>query len=128
MRFAKTVFTISGVYGLLIMTPQFFLEKGGPSPELHYGFVGAVFAWQLTSLIIARDPARYRPIMLASGLGKLIFGTAVFSLWMAARVPAFLLVFVAIDLGFVALFLEAWRRVKPQRERYARTASTVTLG
>ena len=110
MVFARRVFATSGIYGVLIMTPQFFLENGSPNPELYYGFVGAVFAWQLTSLIIARDPARYRPIMLPSGLGKLIFSVAVLALWAAGRVPAFLLMFVAIDLTFAALFLESWRR------------------
>lgn len=112
MRFAKTVFTISGIYGTLIMAPQFFVPFGGTNPELYYGFVGAVFAWQLASLVIARDPARYRPIMLPSGLGKLIFSVAVVALWAAGRVPAFMLVFVAIDLSFVALFLESFRRTE----------------
>jgi hypothetical protein len=110
VRFAKAVFNVSGIYGVLIMAPQFFLEKGSPNPELYYGFVGAVFAWQLASLIIARDPARFRPIMLPSGLGKLIFSAAVAALWSAGRAPAFLLVFAAIDVAFAALFLESWRR------------------
>ena len=110
MDFAKRVFTTSGVYGVLIMTPQFFLEPRTSTPELYYGFVGAVFAWQLASLVIARDPARYRPIMLPSGLGKVIFSVAVLWLWALGRVPAFLLAFVAIDLAFAALFLESWRR------------------
>jgi hypothetical protein len=114
--FARRVFTTSGVYGLLIMTPQFFLEPRTSTPELYYGFVGAVFAWQLTSLIIARDPARYRPIMLPSGLGKLIFSVAVLGLWTAGRVPAYLLTFVAIDLAFAVLFLKSWRRTGAVKE------------
>lgn len=116
MNFARRVFLTSGIYGVAIMVPQFFLEPGGPNPELYYGFVGAVFAWQLASLIIARDPRRYRAIMLPSGLGKTIFGVAVFALWTAGRVPAFLLAFVAIDLGFAALFLESWRRCGAPKE------------
>jgi hypothetical protein len=116
VEFAKRVFTTSGVYGLLIMTPQFFREPGAAAPELYYGFVGAVFAWQVTSFIIARDPARYRPIMLPSGLGKLIFSVAALALWAAGRVPAYLLAFVAIDLAFAALFLESWRRTGAPKE------------
>ena len=116
MDFARRVFRTSGVYGVLIMAPQFFLENGSPNPELYYGFVGAVFAWQLASLVIADDPVRFRPIMPLSGLGKLIFSVAVLALWAAGRAPAFLLVFVAIDLTFAALFLESWRRTGASME------------
>ena len=113
MGFARRVFLSSGLYGVLIMAPQFFLPYGGTNPEMYYGFVGAVFAWQLTSLLIAREPARLRPVMLPSGLGKAIFGAAVVALWAQGRAPAFLLAFAAIDVLFALLFLEAWRRTRP---------------
>ena len=112
MSFARRVFATSGVYGLILMTPQFFLDPG-PRPELHYGFVGAVFAWQLASLFIAGDPLRYRPIMPVSGLGKVVFSVAALALVGQGRAPAFLLGFAAIDLLLAALFLVAWRRTRP---------------
>jgi hypothetical protein len=32
-------------------------------PEFYYGFVGVATTWQVTFLIIRRDPKRYRPLM-----------------------------------------------------------------
>ena len=81
MTFAKWVFTIGGLFGLVMIAPLFFLEdqmaamSGSPMthPENYYGFVGVTFAWQLVYLVIGRNPAPYRPIMLLGALGKLIF-------------------------------------------------------
>jgi len=42
--------------------------------EYFYGFVGVGLAWQITFLIIARDPARFRPIMIGGILEKVLFG------------------------------------------------------
>jgi hypothetical protein len=50
MKFAKLVFTIAGVYGILVILPQYFLEaKNGRDfpppinhPEYYYGFIGVV--------------------------------------------------------------------------------------
>lgn len=55
MKFAKWVYRIAGIYGLLILTPQYFLEtKNGidfpPAinhPEYYYGFIGVALAWQV---------------------------------------------------------------------------------
>jgi hypothetical protein len=65
MRFARWVFLIAGIYGLLVVTPQYFMEgviarTTGPitHPEYFYGFVGVVVAFQLVFLVVARDPIR----------------------------------------------------------------------
>ncbi len=42
-------------------------------PEFYYGFVGLALVWQIAFFIIASDPARYRPIMLAAIPEKFIF-------------------------------------------------------
>ena len=68
MNFAKWVFLLAGIYGLLVVTPQFFLEQrvnrdyppAITHPEYFYGFAGVALAWQVAFLIISRDPARYR--------------------------------------------------------------------
>ena len=54
MTFAKWVFTIAGIYGFLVVTPLFFLEKqmappgqAMTNPESYYGFAGVAFAFQI---------------------------------------------------------------------------------
>lgn len=113
MTFARRVFLTTGIYGILILVPQFFVPTANPQPELYYGFLGAVLAWNLTYLLIARDPARYRPLMLLGSLGKTNFAIAATVLWILGRSPAFLVAFAAIDAVFVALYLESWRRTAP---------------
>jgi hypothetical protein len=121
MAFARRVFLAAGVYGLLVMTPQFFLEaqtsRDYPPaithPEFYYGFVGTVFAWQLLFVAISRDPARYRPLMLVALIEKAAFAIPVPLLYLQGRVPAILLVFAGIDGLLFLLFLESWRRTRP---------------
>jgi hypothetical protein len=67
VRMARRIFTISAIYGLIILLPLYFAEPmmakaGGPvsHPELLYGFVGAA-CFQLVYWTIGRDPLRYRP-------------------------------------------------------------------
>ena len=71
--FARRVFQVAGIYGLIVMLPQYFLEQrigrdAPPAithPEYFYGFIGVVVAWQLCFLAIARDPVRLRlPVQL----------------------------------------------------------------
>ena len=72
MTFAKRLYLIAGIFGLIVLVPQYFMEaKTGRDfpppithPEFYYGFVGAAVAWQLVYLIISKDPVRYRPIMI----------------------------------------------------------------
>ena len=78
MRFAKTVFTIAGVWGVLVLTPLYFiageLGRRYPPPFTHldfyYGFVGVALAWQVAFLMIGRDPIRLRPMMIPAMLEK----------------------------------------------------------
>ena len=67
VKFARWVFLLAGIIGLIEVTPMFFLENkigiGLPPPithpEFYYGFVVIVLAWQIAFLIISRDPERY---------------------------------------------------------------------
>ena len=121
MTFARWVFTIGGLFGLIMIAPLFFLEDqmarmgGGPisHPENYYGFVGVTFAWQLVYLVIGRNPAPYRPIMLLGALGKVIFGVAVWTLALQGRTPMTVAYVSSPDLVWAALFVVAWFRTKP---------------
>jgi hypothetical protein len=72
MRFAKWMFLLAGVSGILLVVPPYFLERQTgedypPSithPEYYYGFFGVTLAWQVMFLVIATDPVRYRRAML----------------------------------------------------------------
>ena len=118
MKFARRVFFIAGVYGLIVLAPQYFLEtKTGHDfppaithPEYYYGFVGVALVFQLVFLIIARDPARYRAMMVPSILEKASFGVAAVVLYLQDRIPVLVLSFAAIDLLLGALFVVAYAK------------------
>lgn len=124
MRFAKRLFFVAGVYGLIVLLPQYFLEhKVGldypppiSHPEFYYGFIGTAVAWQILFLVIARDPYRYRAAMLAAVVEKASFGIAVAVLFLQNRVPSSLLVFGVIDMLFGVMFLVAYARTKQKSD------------
>jgi len=94
MRFAKWTFIIAGIYGILVTLPLFFQEAAFgrdypppiTHPEFYYGFAGVVLAWQLAFLVIGRDPARFRPMMLPAILEKAT-GIALIALYTQGRAP-----------------------------------------
>ena len=118
MNFARRVFLIAGIYGLIVLLPQYFLEarigRDTPPPITHpeyfYGFIGIAIAWQLVFLIISRDPARYRPIMLAAIVEKASFGIAAIALFANERLRTQMLGAGIIDLALGALFVIAYLR------------------
>jgi hypothetical protein len=116
MKLARWIFTIAGVYGIAVIAPLYFAE--GPiaqndppaitHPEFFYGFVGVTLAWQLVFLLIARNPVRYRPLMLVSVLEKLAYGVPAIALFMQQRVKSLTLTFGCLDLLLGALFVLAF--------------------
>src|SRR5262245_9968257 len=124
MKFVERVFFIAGVYGLLVLLPQYFLEgKTGRDfpppithPEFYYGFVGVAVAWQVLFLILAKNPQRYHLMIIPAILEKLSFGVPVMVLSAQQRVGATMLVAGILDLMFGALFVVAYLKVAKQRE------------
>jgi hypothetical protein len=118
-RFARRVYLFAGIYGLVVMLPQYFMEerigRDTPPPITHpehfYGFIGVVIAWQLAFLVIARDPARFRALMPVTVLEKLVFAVPVLILYAQGRVAASVLPFAAIDLVLGTLFFLSYRRL-----------------
>jgi hypothetical protein len=118
MQFAKRVYLVAGVLGLLLTVPPLFMEGmevrfGEPAvnhPELYYGFLVVVLAWQLVYLAIGMDPVRLRPMMLLAAFAKGTVVVTYVALWAAGRIPPRWLGFAAFDGTFVVLFLMAYRR------------------
>jgi hypothetical protein len=124
MKFARRVFFGAGIYGLLVLLPQYFMEgKTGRDfpppithPEFYYGFLGVAAAWQVLFLILARDPRRFYPLMIPAILEKLSFGIAVAVLYARQRVGAMMLGAGMIDLILAALFAAAYLQVSSRGE------------
>jgi hypothetical protein len=118
MRFARWVFLLAGVSGILMVVPPYFLEaKTGlddpppiTHPEYYYGFFGVTLAWQFLFLVIASDPVRYRPAMLPAMLEKASFAFAIPLLYGAGRVAAVWLGFASLDATWFVLFVVAYLR------------------
>jgi hypothetical protein len=116
MKFAKVVFWAAGIWGFLVMTPLYFMfdligRKDPPAithPGFYYGFVGVGLAWQIAFLVIARDPVRFRPMMLPSVVEKFSYGVAVVVLVMQGRMHGSDLTFAGTDLLLGVLFVAAY--------------------
>lgn len=123
MLFARWVFRVAGVYGLLMLLPQYFLAeqfgRDNPPPlthlEFYYGFVGIAAAWQIAFLIIGQDPLRYRPLMIAAILEKATFSIAAFVLFAQGKLATAMLAAGGIDFVLGGLFAAAFWRTKPPR-------------
>lgn len=115
--FARRVFLVAGLYGIVALAPQYFVELGLPTlierPEHFYGFIGVALAWQVIFLIVASDVMRYRPLMLAGVLEKLSFGAAVAILYSVDRVSIGVLLAGTLDLVLGALFVAAFIATRP---------------
>jgi hypothetical protein len=124
MKFARTVFLVAGVWGVLVIAPLFFIfhliGTQDPPPVTHagfyYGFATTALAWQIAFFVIASDPRRLRPLMIPSFFEKLFYVTAVVVLYLQGRIRVPDLALGGIDLLFGISFLAAFFRVKEEAE------------
>jgi hypothetical protein len=120
MRFARITFLVAGIYGLVGLTPLYFLEGliGRQTPpaithvEFYYGFIGVALAWQVVFLVIASDPVRYRPMMLPSILEKIAYGIAVIVLLLQHCIAASSFAISVVDWIFAVLFAISFARTQ----------------
>jgi hypothetical protein len=116
MKFAKIVFWIAAIWGVLILTPLYFIfdmiSRNDPPPITHpafyYGFVSVALAFQVAFIVIARDPVRLHPMMIPSVLEKFGYGGTLLVLYLQNRLHPQDLALGGIDLLFGALFLAAF--------------------
>jgi hypothetical protein len=119
MRFAKFVFRLAGIWGLLVIAPLYFafdyIGKKDPPPITHpgffYGFIGVALAWQVAFLFIASDPVRYRPLILPCLIEKTSYVIAVVVLVSQARMRQSELVFAGTDSLLGILFIIAYFKI-----------------
>lgn len=112
MRFARSVFLLAAIYGLIVTTPLLFMEQkigrdtppAVTHPEFFYGFAILVIAWQIVFVIISRDPIRFRPLMLVGIVEKCSFVIPVPILFALGRVSMQILGFALIDALLLVLF------------------------
>lgn len=113
MKFAKYVFYAAGIYGLIVLAPQYFLEEktGLDYPpaithaEYYYGFIGVALAFQIVFLIIGGNPSKYRAMMIPSIIEKFSFAIAVVALYLQNRVAPMMLGAGLIDMALGVLFV-----------------------
>jgi hypothetical protein len=121
MKFARVVFLIAGIYGLIVLAPGYFFEQAIgretpppiTHPEFFYGFLGVALAWQFLFLFIAHNPVRYRPMMIPSILEKLSYAIAVIVLLKQHRISISTFDLGMVDLVFTVLFVVSFFKVRP---------------
>ncbi len=115
MRFARLVFRIAGIWGILVVTPLYFLydtvgQQYPPPvthPDFYYGFVSVTLAWQVAFLLMGTDPIRFRPLMIAAILEKVGYLATLSTLYLQGRLQFGQLVVVSPDAIFGLLFVAA---------------------
>jgi hypothetical protein len=120
MKFAKVVFWVAAIWGVLSITPLYFLfevigRKDPPPithPGFYYGFVGTALAWQLVFFVIARDPVRHRPLMIPSIFEKFSYVGALVTLVSESRTHSNDLIFAVVDGLLGILFMIAFFKTK----------------
>jgi hypothetical protein len=127
LRFARWLFLIAGVYGLLATISLYFTEiRTGidypppvTHPEFFYGFAGVTAAWQVLFLIISRNPIHYRAIMPVCALEKAAMLVIILILLPQGRFPANWYPAAAIDIALGVLFLIAFFRLSREQRSAA---------
>ena len=122
MKFAKRVFLVAGIYGLVVVLPMYFMEaKTGREyppaithPEFYYGFIGVTLACQVLFLVLSTNPIRYRPMMIPAILEKVGFVIAAAVLFLQNRIPTPALIGASIDLLLAVLFVLAYLKTPSQ--------------
>ena len=120
MKFAKIVFWVAGIWGLLVLIPLFFIfdsiSRNDPPPITHpgfyYGFASVALAFQFVFIIIAHDPMRFRPIIIPSVFEKLSYATALVVLYLQHRIHAADLLFAGTDFVLGLLFIAAFFKTR----------------
>src|SRR5262245_33900149 len=127
MKFARNVYILAGLWGFIVLIPIFWLvDISGhhyvppPAyPQFFYGFLMVAMAWQLAFLIIGSNPARFRPVMIATIIEKFGFVAVVAVLFARARIPAIEAQAAIPDFLLGILFVVAFMKTRIAGKRVA---------
>ena len=116
MKFARIVFCAAGIWGVLILTPLFFIfssiGRNDPPPITHpgfyYGFATVGLAFQFVFIVIATDPVRFRPVIIPAVFEKMSYAAAMTTLYCQLRIHAADLVIAGADFLFGLMFVAAF--------------------
>jgi hypothetical protein len=116
MKFARIVFWSAAIWGVLVLTPLYFMfdliGRQDPPPITHpafyYGFISVGLAFQFAFIVIAIDPVRLRAMMIPSVLEKFGYGATLLVLFVQNRLHPQDLALGGIDVLFGVLFLAAF--------------------
>jgi hypothetical protein len=125
MRFAKVVFIAAGVWGIVVLTPLYFLidisgrQYAAPTtyPQFVYGFLSVAMAWQIAFLMIGTSPVRFRPLMIASMVEKFGHVMTVAVLYGQARISRLDAMAAGPDLLLGVLFIAAFVKTSTPDQR-----------
>ncbi|HZL94734.1 MAG TPA: hypothetical protein VFB99_13855 [Vicinamibacterales bacterium] len=78
MTFARIVFIVAGIWGIVVLTPFYWLvdvtgrryDPPTAYPHFFYGFIAVALVWQIAFLVIGSNPARFRALMIPAILEK----------------------------------------------------------
>ena len=95
MKFARIVFLLAGVWGILVLTPFYWLlditgRRYAPPmeyPGFFWGFMAITMTFQLVFLMIGSDPRRFRPLMIPCMLEKFGYVATLLLLFNRGRIP-----------------------------------------
>ena len=134
MRFARLIFRLGGIWGLIVMTPMYFMydtigRQYPPPithPDMYYGFVSVTWVWQIAYVVISTDPVRFRPFMLVGILAKSLYFATMTAVYASGGIQLSQLAAVIPDLVLAVLFAVSF--VKTPRFWPASALTTAQVG
>ena len=125
MKFAKIVFIGASVWGVVVLTPLYFLfdltgrQYVPPTlyPQFFYGFLTVAMAWQIAFFVIGLNPVRFRLLMIPSIIEKLGYVATVLVLYSPARISKADAMTAVPDLLLGIFFLIAFAKTQAPNGR-----------
>ena len=113
MKFARVVFAVAGIVGLLAMVPMYLAEGS----YRYYGSLGGLVAWQIAFLVIASDPQRFRAMMMPATMEKLLWVTTLIVFYSRGHLTSAEVLGSTIPHAILgALFVAAFFKTPPETE------------
>lgn len=96
MTLARIVFVIAGIWGIVVLTPFYWLvdvtgrryDPPTAYPHFFYGFLAVALAWQIAFLVIGSNPARFRALMIPAMLEKFGYVATLAALYGLGRITS----------------------------------------